>query len=304
MKTRTCLARRVCRGLTTRLGRTVVVAGLAAWLLTLPATTDAQFAFSTNNGALALTNYSGSGGAVTVPGTFGGLPITQIGGDAFYHATNLAMVTVSSGVTNIGPDAFDNCANLTNAILPDTVADIGDYAFFFCTRLTQVTLGRGVTSIGTAAFSYCTSLANLTLPAAVSLLGNQAFFGCSNLAGVYFLGQAPALGAQVFAPETNSATIYYLPGTNGWGANFGNCSAVAWDPHVQAGGAGFGVRTNHFGFNIAWAGGKIVVVEASTNLANPGWFPVGTNTFSGGLSYFNDPLASGSLVRFYRLRSP
>jgi hypothetical protein len=277
---------------------------LAALGLTLPLSVDAQFGFSTNNGALTVTNYTGPGGVVLVPGQVGTLPVTQIGADAFYRATNVASVVVPNGITNLGPDAFDDCSSLTNVTLPNSVTSIGDYAFFFCTRLTSVTMGNAVTSIGAQAFSYCTNLANITLPTSVSFLGNQAFFGCSNLAGVYFLGNPPGLGVQVFAPETNSATVYYMPGSAGWGANFGNCPAVVWNPRVQAGGAGFGVKTNHFGFNITWPGGKVVVVEASTNLASPNWFPVATNTFTGGASFFSDPLTAGSRLRGYRLRSP
>ena len=66
----------------------------------------------------------------------------------------------------------------------------------------------------------------------------------------------------------------------------------------------FGLRTNRFGFNITWASGMIVVVEASPSLANPLWSPVGTNTLTGGSSYFSDPQSSGIARRFYRIRWP
>jgi hypothetical protein len=64
------------------------------------------------------------------------------------------------------------------------------------------------------------------------------------------------------------------------------------------------VRTNRFGFNIAWASGEVVLVEACTNLANPIWFPVRTNVFSGNVSYFSDQQWANHSRRFYRLRSP
>ena len=51
----------------------------------------------------------------------------------------------------------------------------------------------------------------------------------------------------------------------------------------------FGVQTNGFGFIISWATNIAVVVEACTNLANPIWSPVGTNTLTDGSSYFSDP---------------
>jgi hypothetical protein len=48
----------------------------------------------------------------------------------------------------------------------------------------------------------------------------------------------------------------------------------------------------------------IVVVEACTNLANPIWYPLATNTLTGGSYYFNDPQWTNYPSRFYRLRSP
>jgi hypothetical protein len=61
---------------------------------------------------------------------------------------------------------------------------------------------------------------------------------------------------------------------------------------------------NQFGFNIAWASGMVVVVEACTNLANPIWSPVSTNALATGSSYFSDAQSAKYPRRFYRLRSP
>jgi hypothetical protein len=65
----------------------------------------------------------------------------------------------------------------------------------------------------------------------------------------------------------------------------------------------FGVHTNFFGINIAWASGMVVTVEACTNLANPVWIPVSTNTLTNGSSYFTDLEWANHRSRFYRLRS-
>jgi len=100
-----------------------------------------------------------------------------------------------------------------------------------------------------------------------------------------------------------SATVYYLPGTTGWDWIPGVPTAL-WKPQVETGNASFGVQTNRFGFTITWASDKVVVVEASTNLSNPTWFPVGTNTLSGGSSYFSDLEWADDPGRFYRLRWP
>jgi hypothetical protein len=68
--------------------------------------------------------------------------------------------------------------------------------------------------------------------------------------------------------------------------------------------ASFGVQAHQFGFNINWARGMTVVVEASTNLNNPIWFPLETNTLANGSSYFNDLQWTNHLIRLYRIRSP
>ena len=47
--------------------------------LALPAAVQAQFTYTTNNGTITITGYTGSGGAVTIPGTINGLPVTSIG---------------------------------------------------------------------------------------------------------------------------------------------------------------------------------------------------------------------------------
>jgi Bacterial Ig-like domain len=68
--------------------------------------------------------------------------------------------------------------------------------------------------------------------------------------------------------------------------------------------SGVGVRTNRFGFTITGTSNLVIVVEACTNVAHPTWSPVGTNTLTGGSSYFSDPQWTNYPRRFYRLRSP
>jgi hypothetical protein len=67
--------------------------------------------------------------------------------------------------------------------------------------------------------------------------------------------------------------------------------------------AAFGVHTNQFGFNINWATGQTVVIEACTDLFNPKWQPVQTNTLATGSDYFSDPQWTNFQSRFYRLHS-
>ena len=102
----------------------------------------------------------------------------------------------------------------------------------------------------------------------------------------------------------DSATVYYLPGTTGWGTTYGGRPTALWRPQVQASEAGPGAGTTQFGFQINWVGGMTVVVEACTNVANPIWLPVSTDTLAGGSSCFSDSKWANYPARFYRLRSP
>jgi len=165
------------------------------------------------------------------------------------------------------------------------------------------TIPNSVTSLGYGAFFRCTNLANVTVPNGVTNIGKDAFYTCTSLTRLNFKGNAPSLGLYVFL-GANNAIIYYLPGTTNWGATFGGHPTALWQPQVQTSDTSFGVQTNQFGFNIAWADGWTVAVEICTNLANPTWLPVATNTLTGGSFYFSDPDWTNSPRRFYRLRWP
>jgi Glycosyl hydrolases family 43 len=75
-----------------------------------------------------------------------------------------------------------------------------------------------------------------------------------------------------------------------------------WNAQVQYD-MNFGKQSNQFGFDVIgdnWG----FVVEASTNLANPVWMPLATNTITGGVSYFSDLQWTNYPARFYRLKMP
>jgi len=109
---------------------------LLASLLAAPAA-QAQFAYTTNNGTITITGYTGSGGAVIIPAEISGLPVTGIGDWAFY-STGVINVTIADTITNIGDGAFFDCESVTNIAIGANVASIGDWAFGFCPSLTNV----------------------------------------------------------------------------------------------------------------------------------------------------------------------
>jgi hypothetical protein len=147
----------------------------------------------------------------------------------------------------------------------------------------------------------------LTIPGSVTNIISDAFAECTKLTGVYFTGNAPTPNNDSTVFFHDPATVYYLPGTTGWGAIFDGLPTAPWflpNPQILNHSASFGVQAGGFGFTISWATNVSVVVEAATNLANPVWIPVSTNTLTGGTSHFSDPQWTNYPRRFYRLQIP
>lgn len=303
--------------------------GLTLWLalLTLfaiPARAQLPFAYTNDNGQIVITKYLGSGGSVSIPPFIGDLPVTRIADSAFYQSTwQLGEVIIPNSVTSIGDSAFESCTGLTNVVIGTGVTNIGKYAFsgcplpsivvpdsvitvgdgaFFSSGLKSASIGNGVVSIGTAAFGFCSNLRTITIGSGITRIGSAAFGYCS-LDGVYFRGNPPELEGLVFE-HLEKTIIYYLPETVGWTSTFGGRSTRLWNPKVMFNDATFGVKAGEFGFTISGTSNLIVVVEASSDLLNPVWIPVGTNILAGGSSFFADQHRLEDVTRAYRLRSP
>ncbi len=230
--------------------------------------------------------------------------VSTIQGDAFSFCAYLVNITIPNNVTNIGEwGTFLGCSSLASVVIPNGVTDIPDYAFYGCTSLAGIIIPNTITNIGWQAFSECDGLTNVIVPASVTTIGNFAFANSSALASAYFEGNAfPANGSIFYGDPT---TIYYLSGTTGWETTYGSAPTELWLPQMQTVDASFGIQTNPFNFNISWASGQTVVVEACTNLANPIWIPVSTNTLSNsGTSSFCDSQWTNYPCRFYRISGP
>ena len=181
-----------------------------------------DFAYTTNNGALTIAKYTGSGGAVIIPGAINGHPVTtirdhaldhcgsvtsvtipgsvsDIGVWAFGYCSNLTNVTIGDGVTHIGDNAFDNCSGLTSVTIPNSVASIGAWSFFACSSLTNVTIGNGVTGVADHAFYNCNSLIKVIIGNRVTMIGDSAFEYGYNLASVTVPDSVLCIGDSAFS---------------------------------------------------------------------------------------------------------
>jgi hypothetical protein len=285
-------------------------------LLLLATVTDAQLIFVTNNNTITITGYSGNGFGqqLVIPSITNGYPVVNIADNAFYEDLFLSAV-IPDTVTNIGVDAFYKCIGLTNVAFGSNIVIIGDGAFAI-TDLTSVTIPNSVVSIGAYAFQLCGGyhgLNSMTIGSGVTNIGDLAFqnlnMGRYNR-GMVFLGNAPTVTSATFNGDIYFGfPLYYLPTKSGWGPTLGGYPTIPWFPKIATANSDFGVLTNGFGFDINWAVGQTVFVDACADLTSSNWVPLETNTLApsdtigDGTFYFSDPAWANFPTRFYRVRA-
>ena len=179
-----------------------------------------DFTYTNNGTSITITDYpAAAAGAVIIPATIFGKPVTSIGTYAFDRCRELTSISIPSSVTSIGDYAFIYCDKLVSFgvdaanpnyssaggvlfnklqtlliqypsgvsgsyAVPARVTSIGSWAFTESAGLTGVALPSSVASIGSFAFASCPSLASVTLSSGVSSLGPGAFYNCKILTSV------------------------------------------------------------------------------------------------------------------------
>ena len=102
-----------------------------AALLILPLSTFAdmevvdgiEWSFSVTDGeATVLSAAEGASGAISIPSTLGGCPVTRIGNCAFCFCSELTSITIPNNVTSIGDHAFFGCSGLTSITVPYAIS--------------------------------------------------------------------------------------------------------------------------------------------------------------------------------------
>ena len=148
----------------------------------------------------ATTSGTSLSGAITIPSTVDGYPVTGIDEYAFRQCSSLNSIDLSgTPVTSIGWQAFSFCSSLETIIIPNSLTFINRYAFYNCTSLTSIDLsGTQVTSIGSDMCIRCTSLTSITIPDSVTTIGRSAFVECSSLETIDIPGSVTTIDAYAF----------------------------------------------------------------------------------------------------------
>ena len=137
---------------------------------------------------------------VSIPSTYNGKPVVEIGERAFGSCTNLTSVTIGAGVSVIGSGAFTDCVNLPTFKFPDSITTIADSAFQNCTGLRAVHFNETskLDEIGANAFQNCTKLSAVVIPDSVVTMGNRVFQGCASLKSITIGNGVQTIGDEAF----------------------------------------------------------------------------------------------------------
>ncbi len=102
-------------------------------LLTVPSGVQAQFSYTTDNGTITITGYTGPAGPVSIPTNINGMTVTRIGNGevSVFAFTGVTSVTIPESVSSIGQFAFAD-SGLTGVTIPNSVTNIGNGTFAFC----------------------------------------------------------------------------------------------------------------------------------------------------------------------------
>jgi len=152
-------------------------------LISTSAATEGSFVYTTNNGEVTITGYTGNTSSVNIPATIKGLPVTAIGDNAFRDCTNLSTITIPDSVIKVGREAFWNTAFLNKKenwesdvlYLGKILLDVN------YTKKGSLVVKEGTTVIADYAMYMSSSITNVTIPSSVKYIGDSAFALCRKL---------------------------------------------------------------------------------------------------------------------------
>jgi hypothetical protein len=212
--------------------RTVRCSSLLLLLLALPATAWAQFDYTTNNGTITITEYTGSGGPVIIPGTINGLPVASLGS---YYATQSSGVSVSWILTG----AFEG-SGITSIAIPSSLTNIPPAVLAACTNLSAITVDAAnpaFSSAGGVLFDKSQAVlvqcpggiaGTYTIPSSVTTIGGYSFAGCAALGGVMIPDSVTNIGGGAFGGCASLTNVTIGSGVVGIGDYaFSYCGSLA-----------------------------------------------------------------------------
>ena len=165
--------------------------------ITTITTPSFDFQYTNHGSYVEITGVDSGVTTLDIPAIVEGLPVTVIGGSAFYGNHDLTSVTLPDSLLRIESGAFGYMLGLTSITLPDSVTYIGHNAFASSDNITSLDLPESLESIG-----YEAPFAGASIEA-FSIEANNAAFQTIN--GVLYSKDGKLLHAY---PANKSGTTY------------------------------------------------------------------------------------------------
>ena len=122
---------------------------------------------------------------VVIPDRYEGLPVTEIGYEAFFNNKTITEVQIPNSVTLIKGSAFEDCAYLESVTIPEGITIINGSTFKGTSNLRTITLPTTLKEIDYSAFAN-SGLREVAFPEGMETIGQESFYRCSNLQKITF----------------------------------------------------------------------------------------------------------------------
>lgn len=128
---------------------------------------------------------------IVIPSEYSGVPVTEIGFEAFARSPFIKTLFIPESVCRIGGGAFRECTRLESVHVSGSIRQLPAAVFFGCSALKCAVLCEGVEVIGNNTFRKCTSLETITLPKSLQSIESCAFLESPRLpAEIVMMGLA------------------------------------------------------------------------------------------------------------------
>lgn len=147
----------------------------------MTAAPETDFEFVIKDNAAVITAYTGSDLHVLIPDTLEGVPVREIGKEAFFES-NVLEVVLPDSIEEIGPFAFSGCTHMVRLHLPSALKAVASGMLESCFRLDWLNLEQTqVKTIGPAAFWGTQYLEQISFPDTLETIEHDNFVMCDYL---------------------------------------------------------------------------------------------------------------------------